>query len=171
MLALALLLVAAPEPAVVTGIEDKDGIPGAIATFTVDVPADRLLDFVWDGSNSSKIFPEIRGRTELSRTPTSVTLRYELDTILGAWRYRQENVVARLPGGGGSMRWHRLDGDMDVVRGEWLITPLGPDRCSVRYTSYVATGPRLFYGVIKGQQVDNMKDLAERVRAAVAKAP
>ncbi len=165
MLSLALWIVAAP--ATVTAVEDADGVPGAIATFTVDVPADLLLDFVWDGRNSARIFREITSRTELERTPTSVTLRYGLSTIIGTMRYRQRNVVERYPGGGGTMRWQRLDGDMDALHGEWLITPLGERRCQVRYTSYVATGPRLLYGILKGQQVNSMKDLAERVRTAV----
>ncbi|MCC7072695.1 MAG: hypothetical protein IT383_15305 [Deltaproteobacteria bacterium] len=169
MLTLALWIIATP--ATVTAVEDADGIPGVIATFTIDVSADRLLDFVWDGSNSSKIFREITSRTELERTPTSVKLRYELTTIIGALRYRQQNIVERHPGGGGAMRWQRIDGDMDAVHGEWLITPLGPTRCQVRYTSYVGTGPRILYGFLKSQQVDNMKDLAERVRAAITAAP
>lgn len=169
MLALALWMIATP--ATVTAVEDANGVPGVIATFTVDVPADRLLDFVWDGRNSQKIFREIKSRTELERTPTSVKLRYELSTIIGALRYRQENVVERHPGGGGAMRWQRIDGDLDAVHGEWLITPLGPARCQVRYTSYVGTGPRVLYGFLKGQQVDAMKDLAERVRTALAADP
>jgi hypothetical protein len=163
-----LLLAGAPADEIVSPSETPDGLPGVVATFTVDAPADLVLDRLWDGRYARWIFPQIARRTEIERTPVSVVLEYELKTVIGAMRYRQRNIVERSAAGGGAMRWERLSGDMDVVRGEWLITPLGASRCAVRYTSFVATGPRLFYGFVRSQQVDNTRGVAERVRAVAA---
>jgi hypothetical protein len=145
-----------------------DGIPGVVASFTVAAPAAFVLDQLWDGRNSPRIFSQIHRRTVVERPDAnSIVLEYELKSMIGNMTYRQRNVVEKNPDGSGIMRWLRLSGDLDVVRGHWRVTPLGPSLCRVEYANFVATGPKVFYGFVGDQALAQTRGLAQRVRAVI----
>jgi hypothetical protein len=155
-------------PATVQGVEDKDGVPGVIATFVVAQPASVVLEKLWSGAYATRIFPQVKRNAVLERSGNTAVIEVEAKAPLGSFVYRQKSSLARDAQGGGAIRWDRISGDMDVVRGGWIVTPVSETSCLVRYESYVALGPRLLYGVVKDQAVENGRTLAERVRSALA---
>jgi ribosome-associated toxin RatA of RatAB toxin-antitoxin module len=153
---------------VVEELADPDGTPGLRAVFDVDAAADLVLDLLWDVRRFKAIFPDIHSLEVVGRPDdATVDVRFVVDAVVAQPTYTLRRSVDRAAR---VVRWRNIAGDLDRVVGRWHVVPVDATRCRVTYESFVDVGvvgvSGMYRSIVRGK-VDQM---ADRVRAAAAKA-
>ncbi len=146
-----------------------DGTPGVVVTFDVDAPAPAVLEeLLWDVSRFRQIFPDIKAVTVVGGSGSRLDVRFDVDAVIATPTYtlrRTLDVAAR------EIRWHSIDGDVKHIAGRWQVEPRGPDRCRVRYESFVDVGVPGLSVVYRDVVVKKLDQMVARVRQAAALLP
>lgn len=168
VLSVAIIAAAVTEPQIVP-TPAKDGTPGVVVTFDVDAPAAAVLEqLLWDVSRFRQIFPDIKAVTVVGGSGTRLDVRFDVDAVIASPTYtlrRTLDVATR------EIRWHSIDGDVKHIAGRWQVEPLGPDRCRVRYESFVDVGVPGLSVVYRDVVVRKLDQMVARVRQAAALLP
>ena len=140
-------------------VVDEVGTKGLEATFEVDVPAEVLLDALWDVTQFPRLFPDVKHTRVLRRAEDELDVEHEIDAVLRRVRYvlRRTRDRAR-----GRISWMELSGDLRRVRGGWQVTPTEKG-CHVVYTAFVDVGRFVPTSVVRDLAMRKIDEMIARV--------
>lgn len=130
---------AAPE---IREVSDEQKTRGIEVVFHVAVPADVMVETLWDVDNFPALFPDIKEhaveRVGPGDPPTEIDVRYRVDAVVKEVRYVLRRTLAE---DGRSFTWREVSGDLRRVRGGWYVEQSDvPGLCRVTYRAFVDIG-------------------------------
>jgi len=143
------------------------GVSGLRARFLVRAAPAVVLETLWDVRRFRSIFPDIESLAVVAtRGECSVDVRFVVNAVLAKVSYTLRRDLDRAAG---TVVWRSIAGDLKSVRGSWTVRATEePDVSQVVYTSFVDVGRLVPTGMVRDLALGKVKELASRVRAAVA---
>ena len=145
--------------------EGIDGIQGLRATFHVAAAPDRVLAVLWDVRRFPDMFPDIKHMRVLSRGETEIDVEFRVDAVIAEVTYTLRRTLDKERR---SIRWHEIAGDLEHVRGSWLVeNTADPNLSRVTYASFVSVNAFVPESVYRNIAEGKVEELAGRLRRAV----
>jgi hypothetical protein len=144
-------------------IEDKTGLPGIRASFTMPASRYELWGMLTDYENFSRIYGGIDSLRVLSECDTGALVEFFQDVRIKKINFvLQRNYLEK----GYRLTWYRVSGDMKYIQGSWdiLDTP-DPESRLVIYTSFFKYGGIIPARLTRNWACGEVRAMAENARS------
>jgi ribosome-associated toxin RatA of RatAB toxin-antitoxin module len=149
--------------------EGIEGIKGLQATFFIAAEPQAVLGTLWDVSRFLEIFPDIKELKVLKREQDMLEVDFFVSAIIKKVRY---TLRRRLDRDKGLIRWREIDGDVERIRGSWLVEKTAHAGVTkVTYSSFVKYGMFIPETLVRDAAIAKVEELSVRVRNACTKQP
>jgi ribosome-associated toxin RatA of RatAB toxin-antitoxin module len=123
-------------------VTDETGTRGIEVRFHLAVPADWLLELLWDVDQFARLFPDVKDHAVVRRgpgeQPTELDVRYRVNAVVTELSYVLRRTLDRAAR---SITWRELSGDLRRVRGGWWTEPTDADGVTLAtYRAFVDPG-------------------------------
>lgn len=150
------------QQAVVRKVKDEAGTRGMEGIFYINLPADTLIEILWNPDNFPELYPAVKSIEVMGRTEKTVDVAFQIDAVLKEVRYvirRSLNREAR------SIEWRELSGDLKRVRGGWYAEPTeDPQVSKLTYRAFVAVSYFVPTSLVAAGAVRKMNEMVDRIR-------
>jgi len=146
-----------------TAVQNRDGVPGVRAMFTVAASRERIWSVFVDYDNFPRFFPGIKDLKVLEQGEKSATVAFYTPVAFMHYRYV---LHRRYVEPGRRLTWTRLSGSFKSIDGSWEIrdTPRSGVLLVV-YESFVNIGQLVPTTLVQRGALRRARDMGLRLRA------
>ena len=146
-----------------TAVQNRDGVPGVRAMFTVTASRERIWSVFIDYDNFPQFFPGIKDLKVLEQDEKSAKVAFYTPVALMPYRYV---LHRRYVEPGRRLTWTRLSGSFKSIDGSWEIGDTPRSGVSlVVYESFVNIGQLVPTTLVQRGALRRVRDMGLRLRA------
>lgn len=150
-----------------TAVQNRDGVPGVRAMFTVTASRERIWSAFVDYNNFPRFFPGIKDLKVLEQGEKSATVALYTPVAFMHYRYV---LHRRYVEPGRRLTWTRLSGSFKSIDGSWEIRDTPRAGVSlVVYESFVNIGQLVPTTLVQRGALRRARDMGLRLRAWIEK--
>jgi ribosome-associated toxin RatA of RatAB toxin-antitoxin module len=150
-----------------TAVQNRDGVPGVRAMFTVTASRERIWSVFVDYDNFPRFFPGIKDLKVLEQDEKSAKVAFYTPVAFMHYRYV---LHRRYVEPGRRLTWTRLSGSFKSIDGSWEIRDTPHAGVSlVVYESFVNIGQLVPATLVQRGALRRARDMGLRLRAWIEK--
>jgi hypothetical protein len=150
---------------IVNEVESAAGVPGVEALFIVRAGKKAALDALTDYANFRRVFPGVDRLKVRSINKDEAVVEFGMSLLFLKISY---TLSRRVDVDKGLLTWSRVDGDLDVAEGSWLLREIPGEQALIAvYTSYVKYGGMALTNVIRWRAIQQTRKMCSSFKGYV----
>lgn len=150
---------------IVNEVESAAGVPGVEAIFIVRAGKKAALDALTDYANFRRVFPDVDRLKVRSINTGEAVVEFGISLLFIKISY---TLSRRVDAENGLLTWSKVDGDLDVVEGSWLLQEIPGEKALIAvYTSYVKYGGMALTNVIRWRAIQQTRKMCSSFKRYV----